>query len=119
MKTYCEINVKDFPFDEQVCKLKVGPWTHPTSKIKMIDFINETRDKQFVITTPRKRRIKICDSEKTDIIRISNDKNVTRSEKSVACEQPSFDNFQTSGEWELTGMACWNHEVFYRRFAKK
>lgn len=85
----------------------------------MIDFINETRDKQFVITTPRKRRIKICDSEKTDIIRISNDKNVTRSEKSVACEQPSFDNFQTSGEWELTGMACWNHEVFYRRFAKK
>ena len=51
VKTYCEINVKDFPFDEQVCKLKVGPWTHPTTKIKMIDFVNETRDKKFVIST--------------------------------------------------------------------
>ena len=67
---------------------------------------------------PRRRKIKICDPDTTDIIRISNDKNVTRSEKSVPCEQPSFDNFQTSGEWELTGMACWNHEVFYRRVEK-
>ena len=32
---------------------------------------------------------------------------------------PSFDKFDISGEWELTGMSCWNHNVYYASVAHK
>ena len=32
-KSSCEINMEYFPFDEQLCNMKFGPWTHDSSKV--------------------------------------------------------------------------------------
>ena len=32
-KSFCAIDVKFFPFDEQVCELKFGPWSYDISKV--------------------------------------------------------------------------------------
>ncbi|PIK46644.1 putative neuronal acetylcholine receptor subunit alpha-3, partial [Apostichopus japonicus] len=34
-KSACKINIEHFPFDEQNCKMKFGPWSHDSSKINM------------------------------------------------------------------------------------
>ncbi|XP_786682.3 neuronal acetylcholine receptor subunit alpha-3 [Strongylocentrotus purpuratus] len=34
-KSSCTIDIEYFPFDEQSCKMKFGPWTHDTLKIDM------------------------------------------------------------------------------------
>ncbi|XP_072042459.1 neuronal acetylcholine receptor subunit alpha-10-like isoform X3 [Amphiura filiformis] len=34
--SYCKINVMTFPFDEQMCKMKFGPWQHDGSQVKLM-----------------------------------------------------------------------------------
>ena len=45
-KAICTIDVTDFPFDSQVCRLKFGSWTHSSSNIQMFPFniVQPTRD---------------------------------------------------------------------------
>lgn len=33
-KSACKINIEHFPFDEQNCKMKFGPWSHDSSKVR-------------------------------------------------------------------------------------
>ncbi|XP_033637061.1 neuronal acetylcholine receptor subunit alpha-10-like [Asterias rubens] len=40
-KSYCNIDVTQFPFDKQSCKLKFGPWQHDASEVNL----NGTGDK--------------------------------------------------------------------------
>ena len=35
LKAKCYIDVKDFPFDTQMCYLKFGSWTHPLTAINL------------------------------------------------------------------------------------
>ncbi|XP_072013847.1 neuronal acetylcholine receptor subunit beta-4-like [Amphiura filiformis] len=35
-KSSCKINIEYFPFDEQKCTMKFGPWTHDTAKVDML-----------------------------------------------------------------------------------
>ncbi|XP_022096252.1 neuronal acetylcholine receptor subunit beta-4-like [Acanthaster planci] len=35
-KSSCEINIEFFPFDEQNCTMKFGPWTHESRKVDMV-----------------------------------------------------------------------------------
>ena len=34
-KSYCNIDVTQFPFDKQSCKLKFGPWQHDASEVNL------------------------------------------------------------------------------------
>ncbi|XP_038059338.1 neuronal acetylcholine receptor subunit beta-4-like [Patiria miniata] len=36
-KSSCKINIEFFPFDEQECRMKFGPWTHESRKVDMLD----------------------------------------------------------------------------------
>lgn len=35
-KSSCKIDIENFPFDEQTCTMKFGPWTHDTAKVDMV-----------------------------------------------------------------------------------
>ncbi|KAK2160315.1 hypothetical protein LSH36_136g05020 [Paralvinella palmiformis] len=43
-KSSCEINVEYFPFDEQLCHLKFGPWTHDASKVDVVHIARDPND---------------------------------------------------------------------------
>ncbi|XP_071953127.1 neuronal acetylcholine receptor subunit alpha-10-like [Antedon mediterranea] len=36
VKSHCRLNVMNFPFDEQSCKMKFGPWQHDGTEIVML-----------------------------------------------------------------------------------
>ncbi|XP_072177205.1 neuronal acetylcholine receptor subunit alpha-10-like, partial [Diadema setosum] len=35
VSSYCSIDVKTFPFDEQICKMKFGPWQHEGKELRI------------------------------------------------------------------------------------
>ncbi|XP_063710433.1 acetylcholine receptor subunit alpha-like [Symsagittifera roscoffensis] len=37
-KSSCRIDVTFFPFDQQICNMKLGPWTHDTNLVDMTSF---------------------------------------------------------------------------------
>lgn len=43
LKSTCEINIQNFPFDEQKCWLKFGSWTYDDSKINLTVMYDEAQ----------------------------------------------------------------------------
>ncbi|XP_033627222.1 neuronal acetylcholine receptor subunit alpha-4-like [Asterias rubens] len=75
-KSSCKINIEFFPFDEQHCLMKFGPWTHESRKVDMVLETNIVDQEDYsengewrIVESPAKRNVKeypCCDEAYVD-----------------------------------------------------